>query len=80
MFLEGNKRKLLDEMKQEMLSAAAALQFEKAARLRDEIHMLETLDERGELETHVQPEVFFQQVAVPGGRWRSISPKRPTWA
>ena len=35
------------------------LQFEKAARLRDEIHMLETLDERGELDTHVQPEVFF---------------------
>jgi excinuclease ABC subunit C len=59
MFLEGKKRKLLGEMKEEMLSAAGALQFEKAARLRDEIHMLETLDERGELETHVQPEVFF---------------------
>ncbi len=59
MFLEGNKRKLLGEMKDEMRAAAAALQFEKAARLRDEIHMLETLDERGELETHVQPEVFF---------------------
>ena len=59
MFLEGNKRKLLDEMKDEMLSAAAALQFEKAARLRDEIHMLETLDQRGELDTHVQPEVFY---------------------
>jgi excinuclease ABC subunit C len=59
MFLEGNKRRLLDEMKEEMRSTAAALQFEKAARLRDEIHMLETLDERGELETHVQPEVFY---------------------
>jgi excinuclease ABC subunit C len=53
--LEGKKHKLLDEMKEEMKAAAAALQFEKAARLRDEIHMLETLDERGELETHVQP-------------------------
>jgi excinuclease ABC subunit C len=59
MFLEGNKRKLLDEMRDEMKAAAAALKFEQAARLRDEIHMLETLDERGELETHVQPEVFF---------------------
>ena len=59
MFLEGKKHKLLGEMKEEMKVAAAALQFEKAARLRDEIHMLETLDERGELETHVQPEVFF---------------------
>ena len=59
MFLEGNKKKLLGEMREEMTAAAAALQFEKAARLRDEIHMLETLDERGELETHVQPEVFY---------------------
>jgi excinuclease ABC subunit C len=59
MFLEGNKKKLLDEMKEEMKAAATALLFEKAARLRDEIHMLETLDERGELDTHVQPEVFF---------------------
>jgi excinuclease ABC subunit C len=59
MFLEGNKKKLLDEMRDEMRAAATALLFEKAARLRDEIHMLETLDERGELETHVQPEVFF---------------------
>jgi len=59
MFLEGNKKRLLNEMKEEMLAASAVLQFEKAARLRDEIHMLETLDERGELDTHVQPEVFF---------------------
>ncbi len=59
MFLEGNKKRLLDEMKAEMKTAAAALRFESAARLRDEIHMLETLDERGELDTHVQPEVFF---------------------
>ena len=42
-----------------MRTAAAALKFERAARLRDEIHMLETLDERGELDTHVQPEVFY---------------------
>jgi excinuclease ABC subunit C len=59
MFMEGKKQKLLDEMKDEMRTVAAALQFEKAARLRDEIQMLETLDERGELDTHVQPEVFF---------------------
>jgi excinuclease ABC subunit C len=59
LFLEGGKRRLLGEMKEEMRAAAAALRFEQAARLRDEIHMLETLDERGELETHVQPEVFF---------------------
>jgi excinuclease ABC subunit C len=59
MFLEGKKKSLLDEMREEMRTAAAALQFEKAARLRDEIHMLETLDQRGDLDEHAQPEVFY---------------------
>jgi len=59
MFLEGKKKQLLGEMKAEMDAAAKELKFEKAARLRDEIHLLETLDKRGELDEHVQPEVFF---------------------
>jgi excinuclease ABC subunit C len=59
MFLEGKKKRLLDEMRDEMRTAAAALHFEKAARLRDEIHMLETLDQRGDLDEHAQPEVFY---------------------
>jgi excinuclease ABC subunit C len=41
-----------------MQAAAAGLRFEDAARLRDEIHLLETLAQRGDLATHVQPEVF----------------------
>ncbi len=40
MFLEGNRKRLLDEMRQEMADASAALKFEHAARLRDEIEML----------------------------------------
>jgi len=59
MFLEGKKGDLLLQMRDEMLASAKSLEFEKAARLRDEIRMLETLDERGELETHAQPEVFY---------------------
>lgn len=59
MFLEGNKKRLLAEMREEMAAAARELKFEKAARLRDEIQALETLDRRGELDTHVQPEVFY---------------------
>lgn len=39
--------------------ASTDLEFEQAARVRDEIHLLETLDQRGELDTHVQPEVFY---------------------
>ncbi len=57
-FLEGNKKSLLAEMRREMEAAAAELRYEEAARLRDEIRLLETLDQRGELDTHVQPEVF----------------------
>lgn len=58
-FLEGGSTKLLREMTAEMAEASKALLFEKAARLRDEIHLLERLDERGELEDDVQPEVFY---------------------
>jgi len=58
-FLDGGKKRLIEEMKQEMLVASAALEFERAARLRDEIRLLETLDQRGDLEEHVQPEVFL---------------------
>ncbi len=59
MFLSGKKQALLEQMRTEMQAASAELQFERAARLRDEIHMLETLDQRGQLDTHAQPEVFF---------------------
>jgi excinuclease ABC subunit C len=59
MFFEGKKKSVLKEMHKEMAEAAAGRNYEVAARLRDEIRLLETLDERGDLDTHVQPEVFF---------------------
>lgn len=58
-FLEGGRKKLLKELNAEMQEASQALKFEKAGRLRDEIRLLERLDERGELEEDVQPEVFY---------------------
>lgn len=58
LFLEGGKRKLLDEMTAEMLAAAQELKFEKAARLRDQLKALAALNERGNLDNHDQPEVF----------------------
>ena len=58
-FLDGGKKQLLAEMQAEMLEASSRLEFERAARLRDEIRLLETLDQRGDLEEHVQPEVFL---------------------
>jgi excinuclease ABC subunit C len=56
--LEGKKKVLLAEMRDEMAAAAKELRFEEAGRLRDEIEMLESLDKRGALSKHVQPEVF----------------------
>jgi excinuclease ABC subunit C len=58
MFLSGKKKKLINQLKDEMLSASKLMEFEKAAKLRDEIEMLNSLDRRGELDTHAQPEVF----------------------
>lgn len=58
-FLEGGQKRLLKELREEMRLAAKELKYEKAARLHDEINVLERLDERGELDTHVQPEVFY---------------------
>ena len=58
-FLDGNRKSLLKELKAEMQEAATARRFEQAARLRDEITMLESLNERGDLDKHIQPEVFY---------------------
>ena len=59
LFLSGNKKRLLKQLHEEMQAASKELKFEEAARLRDEISMLESLDRRGELDTHAQPEVFY---------------------
>jgi excinuclease ABC subunit C len=57
-FLDGGSVRLLAQMRDEMAEASKLLEFEKAARLRDEIQLLENLDRRGEIDTHAQPEVF----------------------
>src|SRR5262249_29870477 len=51
--LEGKKDKLIAEMEQEMQAASAALQFERAARLRAEIAPLRNLDLRGDVDRAV---------------------------
>ncbi len=56
--LEGKKKRLIREMEQQMREASAALQFEKAARIRDEIDALGKLELRGEATEDVQPHVF----------------------
>ncbi len=57
-FLEGKRKPLLGEMRRDMAAAATERRYEVAAELRDEIEMLETLDKRGDINRHEQPEVF----------------------
>jgi excinuclease ABC subunit C len=56
--LEGKKDRLLKEMEDSMRAAAAALQFERAARLRDDIDALRNLGRRGDVDKDLQPHVF----------------------
>jgi excinuclease ABC subunit C len=56
--LEGKTAKLVREMEGQMKEASAALNFERAARIRDEIASLGKLDLRGDVKDNDQPEVF----------------------
>lgn len=60
LFLDGKKDVVLKEIEDEMRQASKELQFEKAARLRDELKQLQNLNLRGNLAEHAQPEVFYQ--------------------
>ncbi len=59
MFLDGKKDRLLKDMEKDMQLASKNQLFEKAARIRDDIQSLKTLNLRGNLEDHAQPEVFY---------------------
>lgn len=59
LFLDGKKNVVLAELEAEMKEASKALQFEKAARLRDELKSLNNINLRGDLAKHAQPEVFY---------------------
>jgi len=58
LILEGKRGKLIREMEGQMKEASLAMQFEKAARIRDEIAALNKLELRGDVDKDVQPEVF----------------------
>src|SRR5215470_3760993 len=59
MVLEGKKAKLIAEMERAMQEASSATQFEKAARIRDDIEALKNLGKRGDVDKNVQPHVFY---------------------
>lgn len=58
LLLDGKKDRLIRRMRREMRDAANALQFEKAAQLRDDIEALRKLEMRGPNDPDIQPHVF----------------------
>ena len=59
-FLESKRSDVLRQLTKEMADAAAAKEYERAARLRDEIKALQGLAARGRPDENVQPELFYQ--------------------
>jgi excinuclease ABC subunit C len=59
-FLDGSKKQVLDQMQADMKTAAESLNFEKAARLRDELKALQGLGARARKgdQEYWQPEAF----------------------
>lgn len=57
-FLRSKRSAVLREMYEKMTEASKRLEYEQAAMLRDRIRLIESLDERGTPDEHVQPEVF----------------------
>ncbi len=58
MVMEGKKERLLAEMTRDMQAASVAMQFERAARLRDDVEALKNLGLRGDVDKDPQPQVF----------------------
>lgn len=59
-FLESSRGDALRQMTRQMEAASAALDFEQAAALRDQIKALRALSHRGKGAKEMQPELFFQ--------------------
>jgi len=58
-FLGSKGSRIRRDLEAQMAQAAEALDFERAAVLRDELKALESLQKRGLVHEHVQPEAFF---------------------
>ena len=67
LFLSGRNDQLLRRLRQEMLEASEALEFERAARLRDAIGEVTTLSERRKLSSEDREDVDIYGVYVAGG-------------
>jgi len=60
-FLQSKRSIVLRQLQNQMDEAAKAREYEKAAMLRDRMSLIKKLDQRGEPDEDVQPEVFAQE-------------------
>jgi len=58
-FLESKGSQLKSQLEKEMAAAAKALEFERAAKIRDELRALDSLQNRGLAHDNMQPELFY---------------------
>lgn len=58
-FLASKRQTLVRQMKREMAQASAERRYEEAARVRDRLAAIESLSLSGDVDEHVQPEVFY---------------------
>jgi len=56
-FLQGRRGEVLGELEKKMSAAAARMNFEEAAELRDQIESIKSLDRRGSLADGIEPDV-----------------------
>jgi excinuclease ABC subunit C len=61
MVLEGKKERLIKRLERQMQQASDALEFERAARLRDEIAALRRIGTQREADRDIQPHVFHTE-------------------
>ena len=66
LFLDGKQASLLDDLRAEMTAAAAAMQFERAAQLRDQIQAMEAIGERQRIATTGLEDRDIAAVALSG--------------
>jgi excinuclease ABC subunit C len=62
-FLRSKRSAVLRELHEQMAAASKSFEYEKAAIFRDRIRLIESLNDRGTPEEHVQPEVFAEDPA-----------------